>query len=87
MCFLSKNSPHRPTASEPGKSATQAEVDGDYFCYGALPMHDRDVHRAVSFLRQALPRVPRNRIEPIGTAHLDALGVLCQSGGIVSPPQ
>lgn len=31
MCFLSKNSPHRPTASEPGKSATQAKVDGDYF--------------------------------------------------------
>jgi hypothetical protein len=37
MCFLSKNSPHRPTASEPGKSATQAKVDGDYFLYSASP--------------------------------------------------
>jgi hypothetical protein len=25
--------------------------------------------------------------QPIGSARLDALGVLCQSGGIVSPPQ
>lgn len=47
MRFLSKNSPHRPTASEPDKSATQAEVDGDYSCYRPLPMHDRGVHRAV----------------------------------------
>jgi hypothetical protein len=36
MCVLSTNSPHRPTASEPGKSATQAKVDGDYFLYSAL---------------------------------------------------
>jgi len=48
--FLSKNSPHRPTASEPGKSATQAEVDGDYFCYRPLPMSERDVDCATSAL-------------------------------------
>jgi hypothetical protein len=46
MRFLRRNSPHRPTASEPGKSATQAEVDGDYFCYRFLPLPARGVDRA-----------------------------------------
>jgi hypothetical protein len=44
--FLGRNSPHRPTASEPGKSATQAEVDGDYFCYRLLPLPERGVDLA-----------------------------------------